>query len=52
MSLVELIVVKIKQEGLPRRQKDLPERINYLPITSAMPSAILSAISPIMLAIT
>ena len=52
MSLVVVIVVKIKQKKLPHQQKELPERIIYLPIALAIPLAILSAILPKTSAIT
>ena len=52
MSLVEVIVVKIKREGFPRQQKDLPKQIIYFLIMSAMTSAIPSAIPPKTSAIT
>ena len=45
-------MVKMKQEGLLRQQKGLPERIIHLPIASLMPSTISSAIPPKTSAIT
>ena len=52
MSLVEVIMGKMKQDKLSRQRTDLPERIIHLSIMLAMPSAILLAILTKMSAIT
>ena len=46
ISLVKVIVGKMKRKRLPRHQRGLLERIIHLLIMSAIPSVIMSAIPP------